>query len=181
MQTKAFFALLLLLVSLVSKAQQPAQHTSKEADHHVLGSPLPVIRFVDSNGVEYNNDSLAGEGNLFVMMFNPTCEHCESMTVNMGLHEKEFGDAKVFLAAAPAMGPYLSYFYNNTKVGEHPKFKVVLDSCDFIQKTFTYTSLPQINIYNSKRVLIKILTGTETMDELRPYLPKKKTKKQRNP
>jgi thioredoxin-related protein len=110
------------------------------------------------------------DANLFVMMFNPTCEHCEDMTraleTNIGL----FKNSKILLMAGPVMLPYLEYFDKTTHYTQFPSIMVGVDSAKFIDRTFNYEMLPQINIYDKDRKLIRTFSGIETIDSLKPYI-----------
>ena len=72
--------------------------------------------------------------------------------------------------AAPNMKDYFVFFENVTKVSKHPEINVGLDSAGFIDKTFVYQSLPQINIYDKERKLVKVFTGDVPIDSLKPYI-----------
>jgi hypothetical protein len=72
--------------------------------------------------------------------------------------------------AAANMGPYLSYFTNNTKLDGTPLLQVGIDSSEYIDKTFNYESLPQINIYNKERRLIKTFSGPVPIENLKEYI-----------
>jgi hypothetical protein len=104
------------------------------------------------------------------MMFNPTCEHCEDMTFAIEKNIDLFKNSHILLVAAAGMGPYLEFFENGTRVRNFPKIKLGLDSSNFINRTFIYESLPQINIYSPDRKLLKTFSGITTIDSLKPYI-----------
>ncbi len=140
-------------------------------DYHNIGAKMPPMRVVTEKGVVVATDeSVKNDANLFVMMFNPTCEHCEEMAVALGQNIALFKASQIVLMAAPTMGPYLEFFANNTKHKNYPALKVGLDSAKFIDRTFNYIMLPQINIYDKERKLIKTFSGLETIDSLKPYI-----------
>jgi thiol-disulfide isomerase/thioredoxin len=141
-----------------------------EADYKSVGSPMPPLRVVAPSGQVFTDSSLKNEANLFVMMFNPTCEHCEDMTRALEKDIALFKSSALVLMATPNMGPYLEYFDKNTKYSQYPTIKVGLDSSKFIDHTFTYQSLPQINVYDKDRKLIKSFSGINTIDSLKPYI-----------
>lgn len=140
-------------------------------DFHKVGSRLPDIRLVDAKGkVVATHESIRNDANLFVMMFNPTCEHCEDMTRSIEENITLFQRSNIVLMAAAGMGPYLEYFDKNTNYTKYPKLQVGVDSAKFIDRTFNYETLPQINIYDKDRILIKSFSGLEKIDSLKPYI-----------
>ncbi len=140
------------------------------ADFHNLGSPMPRIRLVAAKGVIFTDSMLKNDANIFVMMFHPTCEHCEDMTRVLEANIALFKSSHIVLMAAPMMGPYMDFFEKNTRHAQYPKLMVGLDSAGFVDRTFNYVALPQINIYDKERKLIKTFSGLGAIDSLRPYI-----------
>ena len=139
-------------------------------DYKVINAPMPQIRAVYPGKAVYTSNSFQGPGNLLIMLFNPTCEHCEDMTIDIIKNIALFKKTQILLMATPIMGPYLAGFENDTKLNSCPSIKMGLDSAGFLDKTFNYVALPQINIYGPDRKLIRTFNGLETIDSLKPYL-----------
>jgi hypothetical protein len=72
--------------------------------------------------------------------------------------------------AAPAMSTDMGFFENITKVSEYPSIKSGQDNSGFMDKTFNYGGLPQINIYDKNRKLLKIFNSDTPLDSLKPYI-----------
>lgn len=143
---------------------------SAQIDYRQLGAPLPPMRLVGEGGrVFTENDALPGE-NLFIMLFNPTCEHCHEATAMFGKNDSLFKDGQLYLMAGPAMLPYLEYFGNTTGHKKHPVIRVGVDSTGFIEKTFNYQSLPELLIYDRDRRLVHTISSSIPVDSLLPYL-----------
>jgi hypothetical protein len=139
-------------------------------DYHLEGSPLPPIRAVSLTGEQYTDASLKNNANLFVMMFNPGCEHCEDMTLALIKNIDLFKQSNIVMIAAPMQGPYMPPFINGLRTNKYPTLKIGLDSANFIDRTFNYIALPQINIYGPDRRLIKSFAGITTIDSLKRYI-----------
>ena len=116
------------------------------------------------------NKELDNQANLFVMMFNPTCSHCEDMTSLLEKNMSLFKRSKIVLVATKVMTPYLPDFIKSFHIDEYPQMHVGTDSMGFIDKVFLYSALPQINIYDSQRKLLKIYTGDVEIDSLKRYI-----------
>lgn len=154
-------------------ARQPAVTVWKDTstfNYKALGAPLPPIRVVTSKGKNITNKDVAYDGNLLVMLFNPTCEHCENVTKAMERNIFLFKKTKVLLVAGAPMMEYLPYFENNLKTAEYPTLIVGIDSNFLVDRTFTYNNLPQISVYDKDRRFIKMFTGEVAIDSLKPYI-----------
>jgi len=167
----------LLSVCMVALAQngkrgkeQKAATTETRQNYKEIGAPLPTVNFYRRDGVYITNKDLDNDASLMIMLFNPTCEHCEQQTAlfeqNIGL----FNRTNLLLIAAPGMGSYLQYFVNNTKADTYPQLQIGLDSSRYIEKTFRYETLPQINIYDRNRKLVRVFTGNVAIDTLKAYI-----------
>jgi hypothetical protein len=116
------------------------------------------------------NKDLDNGANLFLMIFNPTCSHCEEETIMIEKNFSMFQRSKLVLLATPVTQPYIGDFLVFTHLREHPEITVGVDSAGYLDKVFLYQTLPQINIYNSERRLIKTYSGEVTIDSLKQYI-----------
>lgn len=153
-----------------SKTEQTVSAEAKDVDHKELGSPLPTLRIVTHDTTEYTNKDFESKSNLLVMLFNPTCDHCIDETHLIEKNIDMFDKTKILLVAAPSMMSYLQYFQNVTRYRKYPKIVLGVDSAGYIDKTFNYTTLPQINIYDKNRKLIKVFNGEVPIEDLKPYI-----------
>lgn len=108
--------------------------------------------------------------NLIVMMFNPTCSHCQDETAIIKHNISLFNKTQLVLLANPTMQQYLPDFVNLLHVMDYPMMHVGIDSSDFINKVFLFKMLPQINIYDKNRKLLKIYNGEVAIDSLKEYI-----------
>lgn len=157
-----------------SKTEGTTNHDSIKIDYKVIGAPMPPIKmtvYLGAQGKEILTDKdVANDANLFVMMYNPTCGHCQEETLLLEKNIFLFKKSHILLLAAPGMDTYMDFFENTTKVSQYPSIKVGLDNSGFIDKTFNYTGLPQINIYDKDRKLLKMFNSDTPLDSLKPYI-----------
>jgi protein-disulfide isomerase len=147
------------LISIIDKAAgRKAKKKMKEADTGKI-----TYRYITSK--ELDNGA-----NLFVMMFNPTCSHCEEETDMLAKNIDLFKRSKLVLMANIVMKPHMPPFIKAHRTYDYPPMHVGLDSLGFIDKVFSYKALPQINIYSRDRKLLKIYTGEVSIDSLKPYI-----------
>lgn len=175
MQRKLLIVGSLLLFAVVAFAQKgrkkknvAAQHNG--TNHTTVGAALPTIRFYRRDGVMITNEDLKAKAPTVIMLFNPTCEHCEEQARLLQTNLSTFSDVNLLLMAADRMGPYLVHFVNATGSDKFPSLQIGIDSSEYINKTFRYESLPQINVYNKQQKLVKIFSGITPIDSLQKYM-----------
>ncbi len=169
-------------------------------DYKLTGAPMPNLKILlykdtsakkDTNNIKptrhsrrkkhesepalqddkYLTDKQLDNGaNLIVMMFNPTCSHCQDETAIIKNNISLFNKTQLVLLATPAMKQYLPDFVNMLHVMDYPMMHVGIDSSGFIDKVFFYKMLPQINIYSRDRKLLKSYNGEVAIDSLKSYI-----------
>ncbi len=185
-----------IVIAQSKQGEAPLKPAAGKIDYKAIGSPMPAIRLVTMDTLaqkggrrhkrrhrhedgakaakqhitrEYTEKDLDNQANLIVMIFNPTCGHCEDQTDQFVKNIASFSRSKIVLMANPIMGSYLPDFVKNHKVNNYPQILVGLDSAGFIDETFLYNALPQINIYGKERKLLKTYSGEIVMDSLKQY------------
>lgn len=156
----------LLCLNTLSPAQQ--QHETK-VSYKEIGSSLPPMRVIGRDSLEHTAEDYKNKHNFFLFLFNPTCGHCIRMGLVMGENETSFKDNNVLFLAGPQMMPYLKSFYEQSSLDKHPAIKVGIDSAQTVDLLYSYKMLPQINIYDKNRVLIKTFYGDTPLDSLKNY------------
>jgi hypothetical protein len=184
--------------AIAQKPANPATKTTEkqapEIDYKVPGTEMPLLKvllFQDTaarknNGTDSSepvrkknkeeqkvyltNEDVDNGSNLFVMMFNPTCSHCEDMAALMRNNVSLFKKTKLVLVANPGMRQYLPDFVYRQHLEEYPTFNIGIDSSGFIDKVYLFQMLPQINIYDHDRKLLKIYNGEIPIDSLKKYI-----------
>lgn len=165
---KKIFLLLALLSSLMVLAQRKKLDPAPSAKD--IGAALPQLRIVDVDSNIYTNDSLGHDKYLFLLLFNPSCGHCIDVGNMMVKNRETFKHTKVVFMAGAMMLPYMSTFYNATQIDKCSEYIVGVDSADVISDLYTFIALPQLNIYNKERKLVKSVNGNISMEALKPYL-----------
>lgn len=135
-----------------------------------IGSPMPPIQFYTTDGKLVTETELQNKANLFIMMFSPTCDHCTNQTMALEDNLHLFRKSNIILVTLPAAKEGLLYFENTTHVSAYPKLKITLDSCHYVEKVNNYQSLPQINIYDHNRKLLRVFNGDIILDSLKKYI-----------
>ena len=173
------FTSLLVLVGYSLSAQNAAPMPAKfTTDFTEIGSPLPPFMATTLDPVPgkpgrtkvITDKDVKNDANLFVMIFNPVCEHCEDETFmiekNIGLFKK----SKIVLICNKMQRQYLNNFLLITHNKDYPMIKIGVDSTDYIKKTLTYDQIPQINIYDHNRKLLRVFSGGAPVDSFARYI-----------
>lgn len=142
----------------------------KKIFYNEVGAPLPPLKIWRRDDVFLTNETLQNDANLIIMLFNPTCEHCELMAKTFKEHISLFKKSHLVLVAASGMQSYLDFFINNTATELVTQIQIGIDSSGLINQTFLYKALPQINIYNKERKLEKVFFGDVDIEALKPYI-----------
>jgi hypothetical protein len=183
MMIRLFTAAVLLLAGSCATAQKKVVDTrpkgtlpfkdTSATDYKLVGAPLPPFKVVTPQGKSITNANVPAGKHFFLMIFNPTCEHCEDVTRNLELSYNRFAEGQILLTATAGMMPYMEFFGNTTKVFDYPKIQVGVDSANLIDRIYNYGNLPQINVYSPAGKLVKIFNGGQTTaDSLAVYLKK---------
>jgi len=206
MLRKLLTAILLSLFSLSASYGQTAQTTQNAAgkytDYRRDGAPMPPLVFMsytdtttearalrtikkyrkmgmDTTYTVLTEKDFDNGANLFVMMFNPTCLHCEDATFMLEKNIDLFKKSKIILLANKVMADYIPDFSERHHIAHLPPMYIGLDSSGFIDNAYLYQALPQINIYGPDRTLLKIYSGDVPMDSLAQYIDHGKKGKRR--
>ena len=178
-----------------AKAKPVPAPIQAKIDYTQLGTPMPQMLLVTMDTVaktiknpgtwwsrlrhknitvvntnKFTNEDFVNDANLIVMMFNPTCGHCIEETEVLKRNIDLFHKTQLILMANGKMREYLIPFIRERELKKFPSIKVGLDSANFVNEAFLYRNLPQINIYNPERKLIKIYNGDVAIDSLKQYI-----------
>lgn len=113
---------------------------------------------------------LVNNANLLIMTFNPGCSHCEETTIELEHNIGAFKKSKLVLVANSRTRTRLHDFVSMLHLNEYPEIIPCIDSMGYVDKTYNYQTLPQINVYDHKRILIKTFSGDVPIDSLKKYI-----------
>ncbi len=135
-----------------------------------LGHTIPPSRLQYAHHV-YTDKDLLGKGNLFILTFNPMCEHCTEVTTMLIEHIAMFKHSRIVLIGSPDLVGNFSFFMHGLhRKSLPPQMLLGIDASGYIDNTFTYEGLPQVNIYGHDGKLLKVFVSGVTMEALKPYI-----------
>jgi hypothetical protein len=180
-----------------SPATDTADKKAPKIDYTQIGAPMPEMRLMvcRDTSTKASQQSMTGKrkkrknrrhdeatkqvltnedvddgANLFVMIFNPTCSHCQDETIMLEKNIALFKKSQLILMANAGTQQYMSGFFILTHFIPYPAVTVGIDSSGFLEKIFLYQALPQINIYDANRRLLKTFCGEASIENLKKYI-----------
>ncbi len=160
-----------IAISLVSVVIAQDKKEEVKVSYREVGSILPPMRVIDTSKHEYSAEDFKNKNHFFLFLFNPTCGHCIKMAKLVNDNKEVFKKNNVLFLAGPAMMPYLPNFYQAAGIDNNSDIKVGIDSASTVDRLYMYQMLPQINVYDKNRKLIRIMHGDVSLDTLKHYIP----------
>jgi len=140
-------------------------------EHREIGNPLPPVNLLLQTGDYFTDENLEKDKPILLMMFNPTCGHCEDQTDSMIAHRDELKNFQVIMVISDKMpDDQVKRFIRIHNLGLAPEFVLGIDKSHIIDNAFKFQGLPQINIYDKNKTLKKIFVHMTPIDSLRTAL-----------
>jgi hypothetical protein len=172
-----------------------AQEVIPEPDYTQIGSPMPRLSYMEwidtsmtgnvaKAGKRKKNATVmptvgyykltdavdyAGWQHIAVMIFSPECKHCNKVVSMMEDRIQSLSQTKVILLTTAKMRELIPYFAASHTHAKPPRVHVGYDSSLFVPKTFLYQPLPQVNVYDRNRKLIKSFVSDVVADSLHAW------------
>lgn len=159
----------ILTASFLTMLMITAGTAQTSSPYKSVGAALPPMRIIDRNMKAHTPEEIKGTTHFFLVLFNPTCGHCIDMARMFGTHEQEFRNNTVMFMAAKDMMPYFDHFYKESGADDYKNLTIGVDSADMVNNLYKYGNLPQINIYDKDRKLVRIFSGETPLDSLLRY------------
>ncbi len=190
-----FFCTVVIVLVFVFSGR--AQDAVPDTDYTQIGSPMPPLTFMEwvdtattiptaragkrktkntaqlpgggyyrlTNAASYN-----ASGNIAVMIFSPECTHCNKTVAMLEDSIHLLLQTKVILLTTAKMQALIPYFAGSHTRAKPPYVHIGYDSSLFVPNTFLYQPLPQVNVYNRDRKLIKSFVSDVVADSLRAWV-----------
>ncbi len=143
----------------------PLSLHAQQGDYKKLGSPLPELRLKTRHGDTLSPLSGKAETPILVFMFNPTCDHCQGVAREMRMRKLDTLGPVIWLASSQMPAGHLEFFNSVTKI-DSTRMIMGIDQSGFLDKTFVYEGLPQLNVYSADKTLLRQYPGEIPLDSL---------------
>jgi thiol-disulfide isomerase/thioredoxin len=148
-----------------------SQNDSTLAPYKRFPSFPPVTLLLPDSVQHHIKDELPKKLPVMLMIFNPTCEHCQHETEEIIKHISQFKGKQIVMAT---MMPYDSMmaFRERYKLAQFNNIIVAQDPHFFLPPYYMINSLPFLAFYNKKKELISVFEGSMPIEKALAELKK---------
>lgn len=104
-----------------------------------------------------------------IVLFSPTCEHCQNKAQEIKNHIKEFSDIQIVMISSED-SVSINKFANYYQLNNLPNLQFLHLPKQKIFETFASASVPRILVYDSEGNLIKDFNGEVKIEKLLKYV-----------
>jgi thioredoxin-related protein len=125
--------------------------------------PLNLLK-IDSVSV-LNKSNLKKNTPVLIMLFNPTCDHCQHETEQIIKNIDAFKKVQIILATTAPFG-LMKEFYANYKLAKFKNISVGQDFQYTLPSFYMIHSLPYLAMYDKQGKLLTTFEGTMKIEDL---------------
>jgi thioredoxin-related protein len=149
--------LLLLLITIGFNPRAMAQADSIPVyKRFPTVPPFSIMRYPDSTA--FAKKDLPGKKPVIVMVFSPDCHHCQAAAKDLLANMELFKKVQVVMAT-PLAYSYITPFYNEFKLGDHPNITIGWDAGNFLGTFYGVRNYPSIYLYDKKGRFVESFEG----------------------
>ncbi len=124
------------------------------SEKNLKGSTLPQFSFITAQGNEMHTKDFPKNKPVLLVLFNPSCGHCQIILEQIRDNIKEFNFATILFLTGEQLKDVLPNYVVNVKVDKMEyEILVASDNSDATLKIFEYEGIPQVMIYNKEHKL----------------------------
>lgn len=160
---------LLVLTLLVISALSFSQH-----NHQIDTVPAPATRFKSFPPVKllmpdsityFTKDVLPKKTPVLLMVFHPSCEHCQQETENITKNIDKFSGIQIVMSTMVPLFE-MKAFMEKYKLASYKNIIVAQDYTFFLPPYFQFNNLPFLAFYNKKKKLVSTFGGSLPVDKI---------------
>jgi peroxiredoxin len=156
----------LLIALLFATKLVTAQTNLYDTALLVKGTNLPIFNIISTDSSVTSTAQIPNEKNVVVVLFNPTCGHCQTVGKQINDSIALFTNTHfVFVAGLPTMFN-LPEFIDYTKIKNANNIFLGADYSNITPKLFAYNGIPQIMVYDADKKLKQIFYKEIAMRDL---------------
>lgn len=142
---------------------------SAKPKNHV-GDALPDFRFVNSKQQLISRDDLPKGKPVLLILFNPMCDHCQKVAMNLDQHKEQFSDVSILFITGMNLLGELENFINESHLTISDHFIIGAGNEEFTAPLFESNGIPQIMAYDKewklKAVFVEHIDIDKTLEAL---------------
>ncbi|GGB23806.1 MauE/DoxX family redox-associated membrane protein [Puia dinghuensis] len=130
------------------------------------GRVIPSIPLLLTDSTtRLNTDDIPAGKPFVVIGFDPWCNHCQELTVDIIYHIEVFKDTRIFYIT-PAQFKNMRTFYRYYQLSHYPNIVMGWDSANILFTYFKTDNTPLIVIFDAKKRLKRVISQQPTATEL---------------
>lgn len=153
--------------------QIPGTEGQKTHPEAAVNSTIPPFRYVTHQRKFITNQDIPVNKPVIMVLFNPTCDHCQKAAQILKDNKALFGQSTVVLVTFVSNFGELEGFVQSQGLAMEPNFFICAAEEKAITSYFMPNYiLPQILVYNKQHKLKKVFYETMQADSVQYYMTK---------
>lgn len=157
--------LALLAFSLTVFAQHNHQTDSVPAPATRFKSFPPVKLLMPDSSSYFTKDVLPKKTPVLLMVFHPSCEHCQAETENITKNIDKFKGIQIVMSTMVPLFE-MKAFMDKYHLAAYENIIVAQDYTFFLPPYFQFNNLPFLAFYNKKKKLVSTFSGSLPVDKI---------------
>lgn len=142
------------------------------SEKNMKGDAVPIFDFITASGEEKSTKDLVKGEPVLLVLFNPSCGHCQILLEQVRDNIAIFGKTNIIFLTGKPLKEVLPNYVKNVKVDKMKEINVVSDNSDITLKIFEYQGIPQIMLYDKEHKLQYIYYKDATNRQMLTHLRK---------
>lgn len=163
---RIFQLLIVLFVSLRASAQADSL-----APYKRFPAYPPVKLLMADSSSYFTKDMLPKKTPVFLIVFNPECDHCQHETEEILKNIDRFKNIRIVMATMAELR-LMKDFIQHYNLGEYENITVGRDTNYFLMTFFHMHNMPFLAFYNRKKELISVFEGSMPVEKVLEELKK---------
>jgi hypothetical protein len=155
---------LLLFILVIAGIAGHSQNDSIQPPYKRFPTYPPVKLLLPDSTTYFTKDDLTKRSAVMLMIFNPTCEHCQHETEEIIKHMDEFKNFQIVMATMMPFDSMMS-FRRKYKLTQYDNIVLGQDTHFFLPSFYMISYMPFLAFYNKKKELISVFEGTMPIEK----------------
>jgi len=155
----------LVLISFIYTATAIAQNDSLQAPYKRFPSFPPAKLLLPDNVSYFTKADLPKKKPVMLMVFSPSCEHCQHETEELINNIDKFKDIQIVMTTSMPFDSMLAY-REKYRLDRFKNIIVAQDTDYFLFTFYQVHNLPFLAFYDKKKELISVFEGGLPMDKI---------------
>jgi hypothetical protein len=156
---------ILLLVSALLVLQSFSQKDSTVAPYKRFPGFPPISLLLPDGVTYYTKKDLPPAKPVILMLFNPSCSHCQEETKQITEHIDQFKNIHIVMCTPMPLDSMLA-FRERYKLANYKNIVVTQDSKVMMPTYFMISNLPFMAFYSKRKELIGTHEGSITIEKM---------------